>query len=65
MTWVYLSTETEIDLYGVLGLARPVGDELLKDDKEQTYNKTLSRLRAAYHRKASKWHPSNFKSRSC
>jgi hypothetical protein len=55
-------TEHEIDLYGVLGLTRPQGDELLKDDREETHTSTVARLRVAYHRRATKWHPSNFKS---
>ena len=56
-------TDKEIDLYEVLGVPRPHGDELLKDDKVETHSSTVSRLRAAYHRRATKWHPSNFKSR--
>jgi len=56
-------TAKELDLYNILGIAPPQGDELLKDDKEATYSSTVSRVRAAYHRRATKWHPSNFRSR--
>ena len=54
----------ELDLYTVLGIPRPSGDDTLADDdKEATHKGVVSRVRAAYHRRATKWHPSNFKSR--
>ena len=58
-----LSAGDEIDLYGVLGLKAPEGDALLSDDREETHNATVSRLRAGFHRHSTRWHPSNFKSR--
>ena len=59
----YDLSEKEIDLYGVLGLTGPSGDELLKDSEEDMQNQIIARLRTAYHRRSIKWHPSHFKSR--
>jgi hypothetical protein len=48
----------------VLGITRPNGDDTLTDDdKEATHKGIVARVRSAYHRRATKWHPSNFKSR--
>ena len=48
----------------MLGITRPNSDDTLADDdKEATHKGIVSRVRAAYHRRATKWHPSNFKSR--
>ena len=63
-THTHTHTGKELDLYNVLGITRPNSDDTLADDdKEATHKGIVSRVRAAYHRRATKWHPSNFKSR--
>jgi hypothetical protein len=63
-THTHTHTGKELDLYNVLGITRPNGDDTLTDDdKEATHKGIVARVRSAYHRRATKWHPSNFKSR--